>query len=33
MKVIFIGCVESSMVFLKILLGEKAEIVGVIKKY
>ena len=32
MKVIFIGCVESSMVFLKILLGEKAEIVGVITK-
>ncbi len=32
MKVIFIGCVESSAVFLKTLLEEKAEIVGVITK-
>lgn len=31
-KVIFIGCVESSAVFLKALLEEKAEIVGVITK-
>lgn len=32
MKVIFIGCVESSAVFLKTLLEEKADIVGVITK-
>lgn len=31
-KVIFIGCVESSAVFLKTLLEEKADIVGVITK-
>lgn len=32
MKVIFIGCVESSAIFLKALLEEKADIVGVITK-
>ena len=32
MKAIFIGCVESSAIFLKTLLKEKADIVGVITK-
>lgn len=32
MKAIFIGCVESSVVFLNALLEEKADIVGVITK-
>lgn len=32
LKVIFIGCVESSEIFLKTLLEEKADIVGVITK-
>lgn len=32
MKAVFIGCVESSAVFLKILIEQKADIVGVITK-
>lgn len=32
MRVVFIGCVESSEIFLKILLEEKADIVGIITK-
>jgi len=32
MRAVFIGCVESSLIFLEILLLEKADIVGVITK-
>lgn len=32
MKVLFIGCVQSSEIFLKVLLEQEANIVGVITK-
>lgn len=32
MKAVFIGCVESSAVFLSTLLEERADIVGIITK-
>lgn len=32
MKVVFIGCVESSAIFLRTLLQENANIVGIITK-
>ena len=32
MRIVFIGCVESSEIFLKTLIEEGAEIVGIITK-
>lgn len=32
MKVLFIGCVQSSEIFLKTLIRQEADIVGVITK-